>query len=286
MTTQPHTFGFDDYSALAHGIARHLPANAELKGTQILTAMAKAKGFRSTQAFKADFKKDPGANQKKSDVKIPTAGALDPLAKAHAIILESINKMAQEELAHSTSTWLQLVKGWFLLRFGPETTNDQKPDLFNYLKMHAVGFFSYRRIPDATFLSSVDATTLNAVYIKFRKEASEVVKEITGHRSLSSQNSAHEEFELALQWAWALAAQAVARHFFAALQKQFEDFLCLHYDYSNTPGVPNHKFQLVRFSREEFPFAKADMTQIVANALAAIKSPDTIDQNYNKPITG
>jgi hypothetical protein len=55
MKTQDLSMGFKDYSSLAHATARFLPEDSAIKGSQLLAAMAKSKGFKSTQAFKASF---------------------------------------------------------------------------------------------------------------------------------------------------------------------------------------------------------------------------------------
>jgi hypothetical protein len=153
---------FEDYSALAHGIAKHL--NVDVKGSQVLNSMAKARGFKTAQAFKASFSALPLSPRvyHPDSTSVRLGQYLSKLVRSEISI----------ELNSDYSDLLEGMKNWVFV-YGGERENYHRLSLFDFLteigihlKPQGALKISHDR-DGARTLNGIDAMLVNEAYLRY-----------------------------------------------------------------------------------------------------------------------
>lgn len=267
MTSNLPTLSFEDYSSLAHGVAKNLPEGAAVKGSQVLNAMAKHKGFKSAQAFKASFRLAQSPSGKSEGTPLKTTHE-PSTARAHFV--EAIRKIAHIEFSNEHSAFGSSIKDWALKYHGPLIGKSMAPPtLFEHIR-HSELYYSkivnpYLKAntsPEAYenkyYLGSLDPDLLNEAYSKFGTSASVYVS-----RAISDKVYKEDEFiRRTLEHSWLLYFEETIRSFFDKLEPHLIKHIKKNYSQKNSSEL-----DVVRLFLKANPFVFEDISQYIESAL-------------------
>lgn len=232
---------FDDYSALAHGITRNLPKGTAITGSQVLASMAKSKGYKSPQAFKAAFIAE---HQQviKPEFKIEN---LNNPKTSRKYFIEAIGLMTDDLISAQRCSLSSTIKDWMLLCEGPICEGRTKPTLFNFL--HETLAYKKYVIPssftiqDHEFITQVDSNVLNEAYDNFSVDAlKSISKRIVADDLYDSCNTI-----MILKESLLLSFNEVSCEFFSEFQIVFVDYIKNNFFQAKT-----NKLDTVRFVQQ------------------------------------
>jgi hypothetical protein len=272
MTSNLSTLSFEDYSSLAHGVAKNLPEGTAIKGSQVLNAMAKHKGFKSAQAFKASFiplKSKPGKLDKRSPDNIH-----EP-SKAMAYFVEVLRKMAHIEFGKKKPLIGFCIKDWILKYHGSLTNKPGlQPTLFDHIidseiyyteivNPYLKGSVSFESFQANNYLESLDPDLLNEAYNKHGARAQNYVSQVTRNKTCKED----ELMRWTLEQSWMFHFQDAARSFFNELEPHLLNHVEKNYRQKNSSEL-----DVARFFLKANPFELHKLNEHIESALNNIDS--------------
>lgn len=283
MTSNLPTLSFEDYSSLAHGVAKNLPEGTAVKGSQVLNAMAKHKGFKSAQAFKASFV--PAQSKRGKLDKISPDGTHEP-SKARAYFVAALRRMAHIEFGKKKPLIGFCIKDW-ILKYHGSLTNKPKlqPTLFDHIIDSEIYYseivnpylkgISIESVQGDNYLESLDPDLLNEAYNKYGARAQDYVSQVTRNKTCKED----ELIRWTLEQSWMLHFQDAARSFF----NELEPHLLNHVE-KNYRQKSSSELDVARFFLKANPFELDQIRQHIESALANIDSERLpMTPNINRP---